>query len=101
MNNNTYNNILNNLNDQQKSSMPTFHQFKLIVKHKHEIFYKPKGYQLSHVYNELSKEYGFKNWNTLSAFLKENDKRNGICSSCGNTGVVGKHNKPCKDCTGN
>ncbi len=92
-----YENIKKNLTNEQKESLPSFQQFKKIVKYKFDNEYKDKGYKLSHVYNELSKSYGF-NWNTLSAFLKENDKKNGICSNCDGTGYVGKNNKPCIIC---
>lgn len=93
----TYNNILESMNDQQKKSIPSFQQFKQLVKHEHATKYKQMGYKLSHVYNEMSKLYGF-NWHTLSVFLKENDSRNGICSTCDNKKTVGKNKRPCPDC---
>lgn len=31
------------------------------------------GYKLGYLYNEISKIYGYKNWNAFSAFLKKKE----------------------------
>lgn len=56
-------------------SIPTHEQFKKIVKEIFDTKYRNTEYKLSHVYNLVSREYGFKDWNTLSAFLKRNDSK--------------------------
>jgi len=45
-------------------------------------------------------QFGFANWNTLSAYLKNNDKKNGICWCCENKRTVGNGNKTriCPEC---
>lgn len=81
-------------------NIPTYQQFKNIVHDEFIKIYKDKGFKLSHVYQEKSKQFGFKNWNTLSAYLKSNDKDNGICWSCENKRIIGNGSKTkvCLEC---
>lgn len=83
-----------------KDNIPTYQQFKNIVHDEFIKIYKDKGFKLSHVYNEKSRQFGFKNWNSLSAYLKSNDKDNGICWCCENKRTIGNGNKTrtCPEC---
>ncbi len=82
------------------NNIPTYQQFKKIVKDEFENKYKNKSFKLSNIYHIKSKEFGFANWNTLSAYLKKNDKDNGICWCCENKRTIGNGNKtrPCPEC---
>jgi len=50
-----------------KIENPTILLIKDDVRSKKYLF---PEYQLGHLYNGLSKIYGYRNWNTFSAFLK-------------------------------
>ena len=56
---------------EKTNNIPTYQQFKKIVKYEFENKYKDKGFKLSNVYQIKSREFGFANWNTLSAILKK------------------------------
>jgi len=74
----------------------TFQQFKRLVKVEQQI----TGEKISLVYEKLAKEYGMKNWNAMSNYLKNRDTVNNVCWNCENTGVVGgKTKRPCNICT--
>ena len=61
---------------EKTNNIPTYQQFKKIVKYEFENKYKDKGFKLSNVYQIKSREFGFANWNTLSAILKKKKKKN-------------------------
>lgn len=81
-------------------NIPSYQQFKKIVKDEFENIYKTQGLKLSNVYHAKSRQFGFANWNTLSAYLKINDKKNGICWYCENKKTIGNGNKTrtCPEC---
>ena len=78
---------------EKTNNIPTYQQFKKIVKYEFENKYKDKGFKLSNVYQIKSREFGFANWNTLNAILKKNDIKNGICWCCENNRNIGNGNK--------
>ena len=57
-------------------NVPTYQQFKKIVKVQYETVYKEQGFKLSYAYNAESKKYGFQNWNSMYAYLIKRDKEN-------------------------
>ena len=54
----------------EKISNPTIELIKEEVRSKWKLL---PGYKLGHLYNEISKIYGYKNGNAFSAFLKKNE----------------------------
>lgn len=56
---------------EKTNNIPTYQQFKKIVKYEFENKYKDKGFKLSNVYQIKSREFGFANLEYLECHFKE------------------------------